>query len=122
MENGGHQVAMVLIVIMSLWLAWDGVEAGVSCAAVRSSLAPCVGFLLGLKEHPPARCCRGVRSLYAMTKSSRQYRITACSCITSLAASVPSQLKASSVAALPKSCGVRLSYQITPSTNCNRIG
>ncbi|XP_004506486.1 non-specific lipid-transfer protein 1 [Cicer arietinum] len=115
---GVKVTCMAIVICMMLMGAPFAVNA-ISCSEVIHKLDPCLGYLGGSSSAPSRKCCRGVKKLNHMARTTRERRTT-CNCLKS-AANAISGLRTNNAAALPGMCGVRLSYKISTSTNCNRI-
>ncbi|XP_010505484.1 PREDICTED: non-specific lipid-transfer protein 1-like [Camelina sativa] len=94
-------------------------NAALSCGAVSSNLAPCIGYVMQGGAIPPA-CCNGVRNLNSMARTTPD-RQQACNCIQSVARNLGSGVNAGRAAGIPKSCGVNIPYKISTSTNCKTV-
>ncbi|XP_010529189.1 PREDICTED: non-specific lipid-transfer protein A-like [Tarenaya hassleriana] len=93
-------------------------EAQISCGTVASRVAPCIAYLTRGGPLPPA-CCAGVRSLNSLANTTPA-RQAACRCLQSAARSIPG-LNQGAASGLPRACGVRISYPISTTTNCNNV-
>lgn len=95
------------------------VEGAINCGTVQSLLTSCVKYVkTSIKPARASSCCNGVKGVVNLTKS-RADRQQACACVTRLARSVR-KINYRSVASLPGSCGVRIPFTISSSTNCNK--
>ncbi|EOA28151.1 hypothetical protein CARUB_v10024341mg [Capsella rubella] len=94
-------------------------NAALSCGAVNSNLAPCIGYLIqgGII---PVGCCNGVRNLNSIARTTPD-RQQACTCIQNAARGLGSGLNAGRAAGIPKACGVNIPYKISTSTNCKTV-
>jgi len=91
----------------------------ITCRQVVSTLSPCITYVQNSPARvPPAQCCRGVSTLNRAARTTADRRIT-CNCLKSFVASL-SRFNLNSAASLPRRCGVRIPYRISPSTDCNR--
>ncbi|RLN04455.1 non-specific lipid-transfer protein A-like [Panicum miliaceum] len=107
--------AMALIVL----LAARPAEGAVTCAAVDANLLPCVGYVTGKEEAPPAECCAGVRRIRALPSGTAERR-QACECVKQAAARFPG-LNADAIRVLPAQCGSPLPFPLTLNFDCTTI-
>ncbi|KFK34405.1 non-specific lipid transfer protein [Arabis alpina] len=107
-----------LVIVCMLVAAPMASEAAISCAAVTSNLRQCIGYLFGGGVIPPA-CCYGVKRLNNMARTTRDRQQT-CRCIQQTARALASKINPGRAARLPGACGVKISYPISATTNCNK--
>ncbi|XP_030538578.1 non-specific lipid-transfer protein 1-like [Rhodamnia argentea] len=93
-------------------------RAAITCSQVTSSLAPCLGYLMG-GGALSGPCCSGVQSLNGAARTTPDRQAT-CRCLQSAAGSMPG-VNLNLAAGLPGKCGVNVPYKISPSTNCNSV-
>ncbi|EOA31667.1 hypothetical protein CARUB_v10014870mg [Capsella rubella] len=96
-------------------------NAALHCTAVDRNLKPCTRYLT--QGNPiTSECCKGVRNLNSMALTTLDRR-QACLCIQSAGKAVGPGLNAGRAAGIPKTCGVKIHYniQIRTSTNCNTV-
>lgn len=92
--------------------------AEIGCGTVVSYLNSCIPYVTD--QGPLAGgCCDGVKGLYGAANSTPD-RQSVCSCLKSLAASY-SAVNLEKAAGLPAQCGVTIPYQISPSTDCEKV-
>lgn len=91
-------------------------EAVISCGQVQRGMAPCLGFLQGRALAP--KCCAGVKAVAASARTVLDRR-AACRCLVAAAKSMKG-INYGNAARLPGKCGVRISFPISPNTDCSR--
>ncbi|XP_057804320.1 non-specific lipid-transfer protein 1-like [Salvia miltiorrhiza] len=94
-------------------------EAVASCDQLRGNLGSCLGFLRG--GVITSQCCNGVRAVAASAKTTAD-RHAACRCLVAAAQSMRGVIDLGNAARLPGRCGVNIPFQISPNTDCNRVG
>lgn len=95
-------------------------EAAVTCGVVSKNLAQCITYLKQTGSAVPSTsCCAGIKTLkgLASTPADRQ---TACGCLKSAAGSI-NGIDYNKAAQLPNKCGVSVSYDISPKTDCSKV-
>ena len=108
---------MIVVVAMMVMLVVSS-EALITCGQVASSIAPCLGYLQS--GGPLAgTCCPGVKKLNSLASTTPD-RKAACECLKRLASS-NSRINYVRAGGLPGKCGVRIPYQISPSTDCTKV-
>ncbi|WOL20374.1 hypothetical protein Cni_G29179 [Canna indica] len=90
-----------------------------TCGQVVMSLRECIPYVRGQVTSVPAACCKGVKSLNALAKSTPD-RQTACSCMKSQIATIKG-IDMSKVAGVPGKCGVSVPYPISTSVDCSKV-
>ena len=116
--KGGVSVVSFAVVLCMVLMTARQAQAAISCGQVTGALAPCLSYLTGTGDASP-QCCSGVKRLQSMA-STQADRRAACNCVKS-AASRYSNLKPDRASSLPSKCGVKFSFNVSPSTNCNSI-
>ncbi|KAK4418847.1 Non-specific lipid-transfer protein 2 [Sesamum alatum] len=111
-------VMLLCVAVLQVALFAHHAEAVVSCGQVQSGLLPCLGFLQGRALSP--QCCPGVRSVVAAARTPNDRR-TACRCLQAAAKSMRN-INYGNAATLPAKCGVKIPFQISPNTDCSRVG
>ncbi|CAL9228719.1 unnamed protein product [Arabidopsis halleri] len=113
------RVVLPLCLLLASMFA-RGSEAAVSCNAVQADLYPCLAYVVQ-GGNIPQSCCTGIRMLKQQAKSASDRQVV-CRCIKSAVGRVSySSTYLKNAATLPGKCGVKLPYNIDPSTNCNSI-
>ncbi|MBA0817593.1 hypothetical protein Gohar_027954 [Gossypium harknessii] len=111
-------VSMILIVCMAVMGAPKAAKAAITCSDVVSHLIPCLSYVQN-GGTPAAACCSGVKTLYGQAQTSPD-RQDVCKCIKSAVNGMPyTDYNLNLAAGLPAKCGLRLPYNISPSTDCN---
>ncbi|KAK9755438.1 hypothetical protein RND81_01G025100 [Saponaria officinalis] len=105
-------------IFVCLVMAVPYADAAITCSTVSTALSPCVSYLTGQGTATNA-CCNGISSLDS-TATTTPERQTACNCLKSLAAQIPT-INYNNAASLPSHCGVNIPYKISPSTNCSQV-
>ncbi|KAG9443611.1 hypothetical protein H6P81_014951 [Aristolochia fimbriata] len=107
-----------MIILLCLWGGAPVTEGAMTCNRVVSALTPCIDFLRFGGE-PSSLCCTGLQGLNsaASTTADRQ---TVCSCIKRAADGVTG-LVYENVVSLPSDCGLKVTYQISPSADCSKV-
>ncbi|KMZ72187.1 Lipid transfer protein [Zostera marina] len=90
-----------------------------NCGDVMSSVVSCKNYVRGKEKIPPNSCCSGLKSLQKKANNTADRRRT-CKCFQKLANSMV-DFKERKANELPKKCGVKSSYKISKSTNCNTV-
>ncbi|XP_022760951.1 non-specific lipid-transfer protein 1-like [Durio zibethinus] len=90
----------------------------ISCGYVAKQISGCIKYLQNGGFLPP-NCCMGIRALNNGAKTTRDRR-SVCRCLQNAARTIPG-IKRNLAVGLPKKCGVKIPYKISPSTNCNRV-
>ncbi|CAN6163806.1 unnamed protein product [Urochloa humidicola] len=90
--------------------------ASISCSGVLNDLSLCLDFLQGDADEPNARCCQGVKRIFAAADTTAERQAT-CKCLKSAFNLVDADLYATQT--LTGDCGVPLSYNISPDTDCS---
>ncbi|KAL5704707.1 hypothetical protein ACHQM5_023097 [Ranunculus cassubicifolius] len=106
-------ILMITLMVVSAPYAAEAI----TCGQVTVDLAPCVGFLRG-GGAPLTACCSGVKSLNSAAKTTPD-RKTACSCIKTLANSIPG-IKPRMVSSLPGKCVVNVGFPISVDMDCSK--
>nr|CAB3468134.1 unnamed protein product [Digitaria exilis] len=88
----------------------------VSCSGVINDLSTCLDFLQGEEDRPDDQCCQGVKKIFAAADTTAQRQAT-CECLKSAYNLVDADLYATQM--LARSCGVPLSYTISPDVDCS---
>ncbi|KAF8754870.1 hypothetical protein HU200_011408 [Digitaria exilis] len=88
----------------------------VSCSGVINDLSMCLDFLQGEEDRPDDQCCQGVKKIFAAADTTAQRQAT-CGCLKSAYNLVDADLYATHM--LARSCGVPLSYTISPDVDCS---
>ncbi|RLM54527.1 non-specific lipid-transfer protein 1-like [Panicum miliaceum] len=111
--------AVLLLAMLAVvqHLAVPGRAAEVSCSGVINDLSLCLDFLQGDAGQPSARCCDGVKAIYAAADTTAARQAT-CECLKSAYNMVNADLYA--MQTLPGACGVPLSYTISPDIDCSQ--
>ncbi|KAL1314719.1 hypothetical protein HN51_041541 [Arachis hypogaea] len=113
--------AVVCAAALSVTTTVPKAEAAVSCGQLTNELMPCLSYILYGGNTVPQGCCNGVRTVFntARTTPDRQ---AVCNCIKSSIVGVPyTNFNIVNAAAVPKKCGVNISYQISPNIDCSRV-
>ncbi|KAM3285029.1 hypothetical protein P3S67_023828 [Capsicum chacoense] len=113
MEMAGKRTWFVVFCMV---IAALGAE-GLTCGVVTSNVAPCINFLKN--NGPLGNCCNGIRKLANAAKTTQDRQFT-CNCLKSAANGIPG-INFSKAAVLPKTCGVNIPYNISPSTDCSKV-
>ena len=92
-------------------------DVDVSCSGVINNLSMCLDFLQGDVGQPRAQCCDGVKDIYEPVDTTAARQAT-CECLKSAYNMVNAELYAAQT--LPGSCGVPVSYTITPNIDCSQ--
>lgn len=92
-------------------------EAAMPCDQVQGALGSCLGFLRGGALTLP--CCNGVRAVAASARNTADRR-SACRCLVAAAKAMRGVIDLGNAARLPARCGVPISFQISPNTDCSR--
>ena len=103
-------------ILIAMLMAAPHAEAAISCGVVSSKLIGCIGYLMGGRG-PSRGCCGGIRSLQRLARTPGARRL-ACRCLTTASRGIRG-LNFRKAATLPRRCGVRIPYAISPHTNCN---
>lgn len=104
-------------VFMCMVVVAPHAEAAITCSAVTKNIASCVAYLKG-GSSPSDACCTGVKTLKNLASTPADKK-TACNCLKSAASSIKGLVE-KNAAALPDSCGVSISYSISPQTDCSK--
>ncbi|XP_043692350.1 non-specific lipid-transfer protein-like [Telopea speciosissima] len=111
--------ASAIAALMLLLLLVPTTEAAIKCNDVVKDLTPCLSYLLSGTGKPSASCCSGASKLAASASNTADTR-AACNCIKSTANQL--NLNAAAAKALPGNCGIKLSFTVSASTDCSKIG
>ncbi|XP_058768620.1 non-specific lipid-transfer protein 1-like [Vicia villosa] len=108
-------MAMMMCMILGL----PQTLSALTCGQVEAKLAPCVPYVTGIVGAVPQPCCDGITAVnnQSTTKDDRQ---AACRCIDKAAKALPG-LNVDALVGLPSKCGVKLPFNLGPSTDCNKI-
>lgn len=109
---------LLKLAIVFLVVAAPLAEATVTCGSVSKNVAQCITFLKG-GVSPSVACCSGVKTLNSIASTPAD-RKTACGCLKSAAASIEG-INYKNAAQLPAKCGVKISYAISPNTDCSKV-
>ncbi|XP_059459292.1 non-specific lipid-transfer protein A-like [Corylus avellana] len=91
-----------------------------SCAEVTNDLGPCLGFIKGKVNKPPAACCDGARQLKkaAKTKADRQ---AICECIKKAVSGI-GKFDSNRIPQLVKDCNIDIKLPpISRNTDCSKV-
>ncbi|KAF8397034.1 hypothetical protein HHK36_018672 [Tetracentron sinense] len=115
MASSGVLKFACIMVLACMLVAAPHVDASISCTQVSGYLVPCLNYLIRGGQLLPS-CCKGVQNLNSAAKSTPD-RQTACGCLKTASRNMQG-LKLGLANSLPGKCGVRIPYQISPSTDC----
>ncbi|XP_074575890.1 non-specific lipid-transfer protein-like [Curcuma longa] len=118
-RSGALAVVLVLAAAVALLAGSYPADAAVSCGQVVSNLRGCIPYVTGKVAALPPACCTGVRSLNSAAQTTADRR-AACNCIRSQASGI-SGLQPGRLSGLPGSCGVRLPFPVSATTDCSRV-
>ncbi|CAN4097564.1 unnamed protein product [Withania somnifera] len=94
-------------------------NADVQCGDVMFKVIPCQGFLIGGDVSPSEACCNGAQSLDKQAEASHPDRQAICSCLKTLAKTLPIDLD--KAAMLPALCKLDTKIPIDPNVDCSKI-
>ncbi|KAL8028494.1 hypothetical protein ABFX02_14G164100 [Erythranthe guttata] len=96
-------------------------SSSITCSDVIKDLRPCINYLRGGSgaAPPPSPCCAGALNL-ATSATTTVDKQTACACLKNAAKNI--NLNPDLAKALPSKCGISLSFQISPTVDCSKIG
>nr|XP_017241227.1 PREDICTED: non-specific lipid-transfer protein A-like [Daucus carota subsp. sativus] len=109
--------SMVVLALVVNLMAEQG-EA-LSCADLGPSVTQCAPFATGAMSQPTNECCSAVKQVYSMAQTP-QDRKTLCQCLKQSSSAVPG-VQLSSVAAIPKICGLGINIPTNPNYNCDTV-
>lgn len=104
-------------IAIALMLVIEPSAEAIGCGQVVNLLSPCLRYI---RARGPlgSSCCRGIRVLNRSARS-RGARQGVCRCLKSLTGVFPG-VNYRRVGGMPRRCGVRIPYRISPTTNCAR--
>ncbi|KAF9684852.1 hypothetical protein SADUNF_Sadunf04G0161600 [Salix dunnii] len=107
-----------LLLCMVVTAPMLNIEASIPCHTVTVDLASCLGYLRNGVRVPSrnSSCCKGVQNVKNAARTSKDRRET-CVCL-KRAAGQYGIVDYKFAAALPRHCGVKIPYHISPSINC----
>ncbi|KAJ7982131.1 Non-specific lipid-transfer protein [Quillaja saponaria] len=108
-----------LMLILLLLASSSPSDAVISCADVAKYLRPCIDYLTKGSGSPPAACCGGARALVSATSSPADRR-TACQRVKTSAQRIRPNPQLAQ--ALPRNCGIKLPFNVSPDVDCTRLG
>lgn len=113
--------ALVCAVLVAgvLLIAAPRAESAITCGAVASGIAPCIGYLKGNPAVVPPPCCSGVIKLNVAARTTAD-RQAACSCLKSLAGKIPG-INYGRAAGIPGACHVNVGFPISLSVDCSKV-
>ncbi|WP_438798014.1 non-specific lipid-transfer protein [Salmonella sp. NW832] len=110
---------LACVLVACLVLDAPCIDAAISCGQVISYLSSCLTYLQSKGGAVPPPCCKGVKTLNTVAKTTPDRR-TACNCLKSLAAQARG-INLGLASGLPGKCGVSVPYKISPSTDCSKV-
>nr|CAB3471720.1 unnamed protein product [Digitaria exilis] len=114
-------LASAALLVVSILLAHDGsLAAALQCAQVAQLMAPCMPYLTGAPGLTPYGICCNSLGVLNQLAATRADRVAACSCVKAAAAGFPS-VDFARAAGLPASCGLSISFTISPNMDCNQV-
>ena len=107
--------------IITMVMALQASATDMSCAGVKTAMAPCVAFLKKGSPLPSAssRCCAGVKQLSSAASSGRDARQAICRCIEASAATINPLPQA--VSQLPAACAIAFPYSFSLTQDCSKL-
>nr|CAB3475743.1 unnamed protein product [Digitaria exilis] len=113
--------ALFVVSILLAFAAHDGSSAAaLQCAQVEQLMAPCMPYLTGAPGLTPYGICCNSLGVLNQLAATRADRVAACSCVKAAAAGFPS-VDFARAAGLPASCGLSISFTISPNMDCNQV-
>lgn len=106
-----------MIMALIVLLIAPASEGAITCGTVISSIKPCLSYLQGTGGNPPKPCCAGCQSL-ASSATTAPDKQAACTCLKN--ASQKIKINSQLAQNLPKSCGISLSFPISPTVDCTK--
>jgi len=117
-SNYKMKTSIVLITFLTILFRMVVVGHAFDCEEAKTSILPCIGYLIGEDDHPSIACCNGVKDLKSSvpTKGDRH---KACECLKK-ASTHFHNIRDDLNVLLPKRCGVDLSFTINKSIKCDQ--
>lgn len=116
--------SMIVVVFLSLVaIVLLNVEPGegasnFDCEKAKTSLVPCLNYLVGADDDPSIACCNAVKDLKDSMHGTDDRR-TACKCLVAAAKLIPN-ISDDKLATLPDKCGVQLGFPIKKDMDCSK--
>ncbi|KAK1426742.1 hypothetical protein QVD17_15421 [Tagetes erecta] len=113
------KVALVALMCFMVTSAPYTADGAVTCQMALSSLVPCASYVTS-GGPVPSSCCSGIKSVYkaASTTADRQ---TVCRCLEQVASMVGTGANIDAAISLPRKCGVKIPYKISPTQDCSNV-
>ena len=112
------KTSVVLLTLLTMLFRMMVVGHAFDFEEAKTTILPCIGFLIGGDDHPSTACCNGVKDLKSSVPTKND-RHKACECLKKASTHFPN-IRDDLNALLPKRCGVDLSFTVNKSIKCDQ--
>ncbi|CAI9293263.1 unnamed protein product [Lactuca saligna] len=112
-------LALVVIVVLTLLISKQYVNAQTNCQDVNTKLINCEPFMLGYLSKPAPQCCGSAHDLVLAAYASRDTLRATCWCLKTAFQSF--KVDFSYAEQITKSCNLKANVPLYPSVNCDTL-